>query len=381
MNIAIYGAGTFGEYVWNQIRSSKNSKIISSVFIDKNYQLYKDNQNGIIVVDINEFFSIYEKTVECVLIAALSLIHRQEMILSLIKRGYENVYVIPTEVLKGELPILGKDGKFISYIHSFNYSMPVLPYIEYHVSDYCNLKCKGCGHFSNLVTEKKFPKIENFENMLIGLSNKFSNIEVFRLMGGEPLVNPQLPLFIYAVKKYFPYSDIRVASNGLLISEMKNHVINAIRECNVTIDISQYSPTRKIIEKIIIFTEKNRLKINISKEITKFFKQFNVEKKNDYEESYQNCVSRTCHLLRDGRLYPCPGLKLCFENKEFLGMHIEKELVENNSFDIVSGEENGWEILKKIESPFEFCGYCNSEPEWFDWKISDKEIKRKDWLI
>lgn len=256
MKIAIYGAGSFGEYVWNQIRLIKKSKISCNIFIDKNYQIYNGKKNGLKVIGVNEFFLKYSEDIDGVLIAASSLIYRQEMVLSLIRRGYENVYVVPIEVLTGRLPVLDNEGNFLSYITPFKYSMPVLTYVEYHVSDYCNLKCKGCGHFSNLVTEKKFPKIETFEDMLFGLSKKFRNIKVFRLMGGEPLINPQLPLFIYAVKKFFPYADIRIASNGLLVAEMKTPLVNAIRECNVTVDISQYPPTRLIMEKIIAFSKK-----------------------------------------------------------------------------------------------------------------------------
>lgn len=86
-------------------------------------------------------------------------------------------------------------------------------------------------------------------------------------------------------------------------------------------------------------------------------------------------------MLREGRLYPCPLLKLCFEHKEFLGLNIDQELIEKYSFDIITGEEDGWEILKMLEAPYEFCGYCNAEIELFDWKVSDKRIKREDWII
>lgn len=380
MEVAIYGAGKFGQYVWDCIHLEK-SKIFCNIVIDNGSQIKRKNKADVKIVNINEFFSTYLKNIDAILIVAINVIHRQEMVISLLKRNYKKIYIIPEEVFYGQLPVLDKNGELASYINIYDKTLPVLSYLEYHVSDYCNLKCKGCGHFSNLVIEKKFPDIEEFKNMLKGLEKKFRNIEVFRLMGGEPLINPEWTEFIYVIKQIFPYTDIRIATNGLLVTEMKSKEINALRECNAIIDISQYPPTRKNIEKILEFVKQNRIKINIASEITKFFKQYNFSKKSNYEKTYWGCISKKCHFLRNGRIYPCPALKLCFENKEFLGIDLEISLIESNSFDIISGKESGWEILEKIENPFEFCKYCSTELVWFDWQISDKEIKKEDWII
>ena len=66
-----------------------------------------------------------------------------------------------------------------------------MEYVEYQVADECNLKCKGCLHFSNLVSAPVHPILGEFERSLIHLKGKFSNIATFRLMGGEPLLNEE----------------------------------------------------------------------------------------------------------------------------------------------------------------------------------------------
>jgi MoaA/NifB/PqqE/SkfB family radical SAM enzyme len=79
---------------------------------------------------------------------------------------------------------------------------PVLPYVEMHVVDHCNLNCKGCSHFSPIADEL-FTDIGEFTRDLQQLRRLVSNIEVIRLMGGEPLLHPNITDFIRSTKFFF----------------------------------------------------------------------------------------------------------------------------------------------------------------------------------
>lgn len=46
--------------------------------------------------------------------------------------------------------VSAENGDISKMIYPIDYNKPQLSYIEYHVSNHCNLKCKGCGHYSNL---------------------------------------------------------------------------------------------------------------------------------------------------------------------------------------------------------------------------------------
>ena len=62
--------------------------------------------------------------------------------------------------------------------------------LEIHVSNHCNLSCRGCSHISPL--EKK--EFLNEENMYLVLK-KLSSVlhcKVIRLLGGEPTLNSNL---------------------------------------------------------------------------------------------------------------------------------------------------------------------------------------------
>lgn len=380
MKIAIYGAGNCGEYVIKEINEAKKSNVEGTLFIDNN-PIYKNKLKcNVPIVDLECFMKDYSRMVQAVLIAVSDGLMAQEMAVSLLNKSYKNIYLIPEELWAGKLKVLNSNGDLASYIKHISNIKPILPYIEYHVSDFCNLKCKRCGHFSNLVTEKKFPDITEFGNTLEKLRQKFRNIKIFRLMGGEPFVNPNLRLFIYKVKDFFPYADIRIVSNGLIIPQIEQQTIKSIKECGATIDISQYLPTRNMIEEILQFTWDNNLKIQVGEKITRFFKSIGAGISEDYERIYSNCISRKCYFLRGESLYACPAVILPFENKEFLKIDINKDDIIHNSFNLISGNEDGWDILKVFLSPFTFCKYC-TDIEWHNWRTSNGKIKKEDWIV
>lgn len=378
MRLAVYGAGKCGEYVMQEIKGCTNSKIEGALFIDNNTNLQGRDETPVISLEC--FMESYCGTVDGVLVAASDELTVQEMVVSLLNRNYQNIYLLPENVLRGKLPILEKNGNLASYIKHISRCKPILPYVEYHVSDYCNLKCKRCGHFSNLVTEKLFPDIEEFRIALAELGKRFQNIKKFRLMGGEPFINPDLRLFIYEVRKAFPYADISIVSNGLLLPHISEETAEAVRDCGAIIDISQYPPTRKIIGKILKAAEEKNLNVYLSEKIDSFFKSVSSDMSLDYEKIYKDCGSRTCHFLRNGRLYFCPAVSLLFEYKDFLGLDIKEEEVLTHSFDLKNSNETGWEMLKKMLCPFEFCKHC-TQRKWYEWSFSDKIIKKEDWLV
>ncbi len=46
-----------------------------------------------------------------------------------------------------------------------NWGFNMIPYLETHIVDHCNLKCRGCTHFAPLA-DPYFKSIEEFENDL-----------------------------------------------------------------------------------------------------------------------------------------------------------------------------------------------------------------------
>jgi organic radical activating enzyme len=296
-------------------------------------------------------------------------------------KGYRDIWVLPSNVWSGELPIINEDGNFYGYVKRFDEIMPTLYHATYSVSDHCNLKCKRCAYFSNLVNETVFADLDEFKEDLLGLKRRFFNVESFVLVGGEPFLNPDIDGFIYAVREAFPYSRLTIITNGLLLPSLAPKVIKAIRTCGVLVRISQYPPTRKMVDKILKFGWDNNIEILILNPINKFEQTVSYQN-TDYVKAWENCTSNRCYHLRGHRLYNCPQIVYRYENREFLDLDTSEALRNQCSVDIVNGNENGWEILQKICNPVELCRYCPAEVKLADWESTErnKPIDKMDWV-
>ena len=90
--------------------------------------------------------------------------------------GIENIYVIPHTLYQKLELSESIDGDAILY--PYKEVLPELMQLEFHLADHCNLNCKGCSHFSNLVPQPVFPDKEQFVRDLQQLTGYFSQIHV-----------------------------------------------------------------------------------------------------------------------------------------------------------------------------------------------------------
>ena len=79
-------------------------------------------------------------------------------------------------------------------------SLPSIKYLEVHLCDHCNLKCKLCSHYCNLVQSEIFTDLKQYKKDINELAKKL-NIKTIRLMGGEPLLNPDIEEFFKVFKE------------------------------------------------------------------------------------------------------------------------------------------------------------------------------------
>jgi len=243
---------------------------------------------------------------------------------------------------------------------------PNLYFLEYHIADHCNMNCKGCFHFSNIVTTKAFPSFEQFSRDINRLSELFGNISVIRLMGGEPLLNPQLPMFIREARKAFHRARIAVLSNGILYKKVKGKLAETIISCNAEMQISLYKPMMKHKDDIKRHFDAQKIKHSISKPILKFAEYINAEGDSDPKESIKQCPASRCTFLSDGYIARCP---LPFNIKFFNRQFNQSADMEHEKINIHDAEQTGFALKKKLRKPMSSCRYC-SKLKWFDWERS-----------
>ena len=98
------------------------------------------------------------------------------------------------------------------------------PVIDVQVFGHCNLRCAGCMHFAP-VADETFLDLDEYENDLI----RFSSIEdvssyfdAIVLMGGEPLLHPQIVEIIRMTRRHLPKILLALCTNGLLHKRMSD---------------------------------------------------------------------------------------------------------------------------------------------------------------
>lgn len=255
--------------------------------------------------------------------------------------------------------------------------MKYLEYLETHIINKCNLNCKGCSHFSNIVDEEDATvDINGFERDFARLRELFDHIFTIRLMGGEPFLNPYIGKYIEIVRKYFPKTDLRVLTNGLLVPSVADGILKDIANNDVVLDISCYLVTDMIRDKI-----EGRLKLygiesNFSELVVDFHKRLNVQGNHDIREMYLSCPSKTCTFVSNGKLAICPAPFMSkFLNKRFnTGIDVEGDLL-----DLYKPDLEADDIIDYLKRPMKSCGYC-SEPEDFKWECGNTP-RLEDWLV
>lgn len=115
-----------------------------------------------------------------------------------------------------------------------------LPFLETMLTQVCNLSCLGCTNYSDL----KFSGYVPWEQGKEDLSNWLEKLTIpdFGLIGGEPLINPEVREWIKGSRDLLPTSQIRFTTNGLLLEkhfdvvDLLKDIDNSVLKITVHVD-------------------------------------------------------------------------------------------------------------------------------------------------
>jgi sulfatase maturation enzyme AslB (radical SAM superfamily) len=202
---------------------------------------------------------------------------------------------------------------------------PILPFVEMMITQACNLSCYGCTNYSDLIHSGYVRWADGRKQIESWLERV--DISDFGIMGGEPLVNPEVEEWILGFRNLLPNAQIRFTTNGINLHK-KFHVIKLLHDIgNCVIKISHHTDDPRLAEVIHqIFesydwrpiteygidrwTTGDRVRFHIKKpEI--FLKTYQgsyadmMPHDNNPIEAFDACIQQTCPLLYNGRIYKC----------------------------------------------------------------------------
>lgn len=240
---------------------------------------------------------------------------------------------------------------------------------EFPLSSHCNLNCQMCTVFSP-IAEKSFLCMESFYKDLLRMSQLFGSRNIwFRMVGGEPLLHPQITEMMLLSRKLLPEALISITSNGLLAKKMQAEFYAVARDRNIVFLNSPYPPVDA--DDIVAFMR--QLGIISFKTVRKFNSRklpLDLAGKQDAKVNFGSCGYR-CNFILNGRLSRCfYPLVVGHFNKKF-GQDLKT--TENDFINI--HDHDSTEIMKFLQLPIDFCRYCkNDRIGYFEWKQSVKDI-------
>ena len=247
-----------------------------------------------------------------------------------------------------------------------------LSQVEFHLVDHCNLNCACCNHFTP-VTPEHFFKIEDIVSDFKKLKKIFDNIGKIFILGGEPLLHPDITKLFEPLRKIYPKSEIVIITNGILLDEMDENFWNALVEYNIALSMTKY-PIKVDYEKQLKKCDKLGIKSYFFNNPRFRMKKMNLDPdgRSDKNCTFNKCSERKCHFLRDSKLYVCTAIpNIPFLNRHF---NLNFEITKNDYIDL-DKTKSATKINSIFNYPVDFCRYCNEGEDGFvDYAISKKEL-------
>ena len=254
---------------------------------------------------------------------------------------------------------------------------------EVHLSEHCNLNCMGCNNFS-CIAEPEFVDPDEFKRDFTRMGELFGHVcDRIYLLGGEPLLNPDIITLMKIARENFTDGNIYVFTNGILLPKKGPEFWTACHDNNIGILISAY-PIKIDIDAIRSLSEKFSVCVNWAwdqqenERNTFHVATINLSGDSSIPVNFYMCTrGNQCITLSHGRLFTCTFAPHVHHFNKFFGQHIE--ITEADYINIYSDITSD-EILNRLREPIPACRYCvTAKPSRkFTWGLTRKDIH--EWL-
>ncbi len=244
--------------------------------------------------------------------------------------------------------------------------------IKIPICYHCNLNCASCCHFSPLAPEFEMPE-EIFERDIKQLHKVTKGkLKTLKLLGGEPLLHKNIEKLLNISAKYFPNSEKKIISNGILLENMPVSFWKSCRDNNFIIDVRNYENSKKTkvdVEKCYNLADKYKVSLKITPAARNFILS-QLTKKGDI---VQYKASRyKCPQLDNGLISPCAILSnIRFFNNYFKDYALPVSKDDYLDLYKISSIE---EIKQYFSTPKELCKYCGYGKVKEPWHVTKYDV-------
>lgn len=235
----------------------------------------------------------------------------------------------------------------------------MIEHIDYHVTDHCNLNCAGCDQFGTLANPW-FISLEKVREDWQVIADKQLKIGRIHVLGGEPLLHPELDKILILLREMFPTIEIVVYTNGILMPQLKEKLLPIFKKYNIILFLSEYQRLN------LNYAEIKKGFPRIEGYCVKDFMNISLHTDPDFnkDESFNRCNFNAlwkCRLLKDNYIYPCsmiPNINHLIEYfPELKNTKLGQINIEDNGIDIRN--HTAEEIEEFLKHSIPACEFCN----------------------
>jgi organic radical activating enzyme len=234
---------------------------------------------------------------------------------------------------------------------------------ELHVVEHCNLRCTSCCNMSPYMPERTLAVAE--VEAVCRTMAQHLEADVFKIMGGEPLLHPQITEVIRAIRGTGISRIVRLFTNGLLLHTMDEAFWQALDE----LTISNYSsaPVKPaMVAEIQAKARAHDVVLNI-KPVAAFSEVMSdarIDGDDEMKRVYDNCWLRhRCMVVRNEKFYMCTRAAYAdeFHTRLLHGAHPEDRAAARGDGVPLDTPDLGGALLEYLNraEPLESCRFCH----------------------
>jgi hypothetical protein len=236
--------------------------------------------------------------------------------------------------------------------------------LEFFLADTCNLRCRECSASSPFLKHANLPDLELFGQSLDCLA-QVVECDQLKLLGGEPLLNPNICAFMRRARDSQVFHRIRVTTNGLLLP----HMSDEFWQLADVVEISLYPSVRSRLTDDTLEELRRKgsaigtaLEVNPIDHFMTAVSDTRIEDPRLIHRIYATCGEAhdwSCHLLYRDRLYRCSRVHTL--DRYLSGLGVDHENFTEMDGLLIDGRDSlraDIEAYLKSPDPLLACSFC-----------------------
>jgi len=219
---------------------------------------------------------------------------------------------------------------------------------EVNIVEHCNLRCRSCAHLSPALP-KHFVAPDALSSDLTALARSY-HVKVLRLLGGEPLLHPDLLDIMMTVRESHIAEKIEITTNGVLLPRLERRFWEMVDSVRISL-YPGHSLREDQLDTCIDLAHQNNVLIRYRRYQT-FQESYSEQGTDDpllVKRIYATCNEAhrwRCHTVANGWFFKCPQSYMIPR-----GMSLGPEATYRNGIQIDESPDFRDRLLSYLTSP------------------------------